>query len=50
MKLRVGDIVFYQGSYYKIVFVHPSGRMIDIENDLERINQVYASDCEKVNV
>ncbi len=47
--MKVGDIVFYQGSYYTIIVVRSGGRMVDIENDSERINQVYITDCEKVN-
>ncbi len=47
--LFVGDIVFYQGQYYQVVAVRSNGRMVDLKNNRETINQVYASNCEKIN-
>lgn len=47
--ISVGDIVFYQGQYYEVVAVRSNGRMLDLKNNRERIDQVYASDCEKIN-
>lgn len=50
MELKVGDLVRYLGDYYKVVAVHNDGRMVDLENPSEQINQVYSSDCEKINL
>jgi hypothetical protein len=49
MELKIGDLVRYWGDYYKVVFIHNNGRMVDLENPSERIDRVCSSDCEKVS-
>lgn len=47
--MKRGDLVRYQGDYYKVVAVHNNGRMVDLESDKEKISRVYASDCELIS-
>ncbi|MEB3281125.1 MAG: hypothetical protein VKK42_19590 [Lyngbya sp.] len=49
MAISVEDIVLYQNQYWQVVATYNNGRLLDLKSNRERINQVYASDCEKVN-
>ena len=35
--MKVGDLVRYQGSYYKVAKVHDGGRMVDLEAGAKKL-------------